>query len=211
MTNWFKKKSDPISERARALNAEIAALESKIKKLTAQESQSAAGNHQSLSPQPAHVEQRPPPSSAHLPRESRRSQASAEAGAPASSPQPRLRSTALPHHRNTVPAPPAKNVEPVLEEMEQQRLQRPAQPPEPRDELDVRKNGWLPFWQRLKNHFRGPPASNPKLVNYLAAGSIQGLRPLRYERRVARNRFIVLVICLVLVLWGLIAVFFKHR
>jgi hypothetical protein len=29
----FKKKADPISERARALNAQIAALESKIKKL----------------------------------------------------------------------------------------------------------------------------------------------------------------------------------
>src|SRR5690242_16865192 len=30
---WLKKKSDPISQRARALNAEIAALESQIKRL----------------------------------------------------------------------------------------------------------------------------------------------------------------------------------
>src|SRR5215471_2288028 len=32
----FRKKADPISDRARALNAEIAALESKIKKLDLQ-------------------------------------------------------------------------------------------------------------------------------------------------------------------------------
>jgi hypothetical protein len=46
-------------------------------------------------------------------------------------------------------------------------------------------------------------------VNYLAAGSIQGLRPLRYEKRVARNRFIVLAVILLLALWGLIAIFFN--
>ena len=47
-------------------------------------------------------------------------------------------------------------------------------------------------------------------MNYLAAGSIQGLRPLRYEKRVARNRFIFLVVVLVLVLWGILAVIFKR-
>ncbi|HUA67136.1 MAG TPA: hypothetical protein VMA13_01195, partial [Candidatus Saccharimonadales bacterium] len=46
---------------------------------------------------------------------------------------------------------------------------------------------------RFRKQFHGPPAANPKLVNYLAAGSIQGLRPLRYEKRVARNRFILLL------------------
>ena len=60
----------------------------------------------------------------------------------------------------------------------------------------------------MKNLFKTPPASNPKLVNYLAAGSIQGLRPLRYEKRVARNRFIFLVVVLVLALWGILAGFF---
>src|SRR6185503_11210323 len=33
--SWLKKKPDPISDRARALNSEIAALESQIKKLDA--------------------------------------------------------------------------------------------------------------------------------------------------------------------------------
>ena len=32
---WFRKKPDPISERARALNDEIARLESQIKELDA--------------------------------------------------------------------------------------------------------------------------------------------------------------------------------
>jgi hypothetical protein len=36
------------------------------------------------------------------------------------------------------------------------------------------------------------------------------LRPLRYEKRVARNRFIFLVAVLLLVLWGIIAVIFKR-
>ena len=62
-------------------------------------------------------------------------------------------------------------------------------------------------WKRVKTHFQGPVASNPKLVHYLSAGSIQGLRPLRYEKRVARNRFIVLAAILVLALWGIIAIF----
>jgi ABC-type microcin C transport system permease subunit YejB len=47
-------------------------------------------------------------------------------------------------------------------------------------------------------------------VNYLAAGSIQGLRPLRYEKRVARNRFIVFVVVLILALWGLIVMLMKR-
>ena len=33
---WFKKRADPLSERSRMLNAEIAALESKIKKFESQ-------------------------------------------------------------------------------------------------------------------------------------------------------------------------------
>src|SRR5439155_23703996 len=186
----FKRKPDPISQRAKALNAEIAALEARIKKLAAEQSEPA--------PQQNNHPQAPP------------------ATPVAPSPQPRLRSTALPHHRHSVPAQPAPappTHEPVFEELEKHRLPSQSEPesrrPEP--ELDVRKNDLTSSWQRLKKHFRGPPTSNPKLVNYLAAGSIQGLRPLSYERRVARNRFIVLVICMVLVLWGLVAIFVKHR
>ena len=59
-------------------------------------------------------------------------------------------------------------------------------------------------WQWFNSRFRKPPvSSNPRMVNFLAAGSIQGLRPLRYERRVARNRFLAFSVLLVLVLIGL--------
>ena len=60
------------------------------------------------------------------------------------------------------------------------------------------------LWDRMIKNFRKPPVStNPKMVNFLAAGSIQGLRPLRYERRVARNRFLAFTFVLVLILIGL--------
>src|SRR5437773_70910 len=185
---FFKKKSDPISERARALNAEIAALESKIKQLSAQEK---------TAPPPAanHHQPPPPPSPA----------------APA--PQPRLRSTTVPHHRHGGASPPQPTSprEPVFEKNSRTQRPRPTPVAQPHNDLGVRKYDLSAFWQRLKTHFRGPPASNPKLVNYLAAGSIQGLRPLRYERRVARNRFIFfslwLTIALLFILW---AMFQRH-
>ena len=60
------------------------------------------------------------------------------------------------------------------------------------------------LWRWFSRRFRKPPvSSNPRMVNFLAAGSIQGLRPLRYERRVARNRFLAFSALLVLVLIGL--------
>jgi hypothetical protein len=48
-------------------------------------------------------------------------------------------------------------------------------------------------------------------VNYLAAGGVHGLRPLRYEKRVARNRFIALVIVIVVVLLGLLPFFLRSH
>lgn len=172
---WFKNKSDPISERARALNQEIAALEAQIRELHARESE-------------------PPVPNLALPKKQ-------------TSPQPRLRSTVLPQTQ-AASAPPSASLPPtseLFEELDQDRLQ--AQPdvvtPEHYNELGVRKYDLVSLWRRLKNHFRGPATSNPKLVNYLAAGSIQGLRPLRYEKRVARNRFIFAVVLLVLILWGI--------
>ena len=65
--------------------------------------------------------------------------------------------------------------------------------------------------RRLRSHFRGPSTSNPKLVSYLAAGGIQGLRPLRIEKRVARNRFIVFATLLFLTLLGTLLFFLKQR
>ena len=67
----------------------------------------------------------------------------------------------------------------------------------------MRKYDLPALWNRLCNHFRGPTTSNPRLVNYLATGGVHGLRPLRYEKRVARNRFIWLVVGLSILLFGL--------
>ena len=167
---FFKKKADPISDRSKALNAQIALLESQIKKLDLQLQQAPA--------------------------------------------QPRARSTALP--RNQVPTavrPTPAAREPVFEPVDHRHLE-PApdheHTPEHYNDLGVRKYDLVAVWRRWRGHFRAPPASNPKLVTYLAAGSIRGLRPLRYEKRVARNRFIALLAILGLVVWGIIAFFVRH-
>jgi hypothetical protein len=120
---------------------------------------------------------------------------------------PRLRSTCCPQgssaSRNG--GEPADG-EPVFEQIDSNRLK---EPPEPLtttrhfNELGAPKYNLVALVERIKAHFRGPPASNPKLINYLAAGNIQGLRPLRYEKRVARNRFIALTIVFVVVLFGI--------
>ena len=71
----------------------------------------------------------------------------------------------------------------------------------------VRKYDLPALFNRLRNHFRRPTTNNPRLVTYLAAGGVHGLRPMRYEKRVARNRFIVLAVVLFVILLGLILAF----
>ena len=161
---WFNKKADPLSERSRALNAEIAALESKIKRYESQVESEPSG--------------------------------------------PRLRSTAVP--RPTKPAPPSTPTAPVFEKVDTNRLMKPAEPgssPDHFNEFGVRKYDLPALLRRWREHFRGPTASNPRLINYLAAGGIQGMRPLRREKRIARNRTIALAIFLLLALLGMFAVF----
>lgn len=162
----LKKKPDPISDKARALNEEIAALEAEIKKLDTQ-----------------------------LQR----------------APSPKLRSTATPLGETISrvpekPAPTPKAAEPVFEEVATTKIAAARSQTEETElfnELGVRKYDLPALFNRLRNHLRGPTTSNPRLVNYLAAGGVQGLRPLRYEKRVARNRFIWLVVIVSVVLFGL--------
>lgn len=172
----FKKKADPFSERSKALNAEIAALEAKIQKLGEQANQDQ--NH------------------------------------------PRLRPAAMPNRTGittTHAAPPPPQplaTEPVFEEVDRNKLTAKPETvttPNHYNELGVRKYDLRAFIERIKNHFNPPPTSNPKLVSYLAAGSFQGLRPLRYEKRVARNRFILLVTIFFLALLGILLVFLKNH
>jgi hypothetical protein len=174
----FKKKADPLSDRARALNQEIAQLESQIKKLDTRLQKNDA--------------------------------------------QPRLRSTALPHgttvtHQSEEVSPQSepKAQDPIFEEIDVNRLksrdEQPQATPEHYNDLGMRKYDLAALFRRWRNHFQGPSTTNPRLVSYLAAGGIQGLRPLRYEKRVARNRFIALVIVLFLTLLGIVAVFVKSH
>ena len=162
-----KKKPDPISDKARALNKQIAALEAEIKTLDVQLTRTA---------------------------------------------EPKFRSTATPpgetisrHPEKPATAATPKPSEPVFEEVNQAKLatRNEAEAPEIFNELGVRKYDLPALFHRLRNHFRGPTTSNPRLVNYLAAGGVQGLRPLRYEKRVARNRFFALVIVVTGALLGL--------
>lgn len=167
---FSKKKNDPITDKAQALNAEIAALEAAIKTLDSQLARSV---------------------------------------------EPRFRSTALPAgetiSRSVEKPTPPKPAEPVFEEVSQAKLAARPEVPELFNDLGVRKYDLPGLFSRMRNHLRGPTTSNPRLVNYLAAGGVQGLRPLRYEKRVARNRFIWLVIIVSVVLFGLAYILLGRR
>jgi hypothetical protein len=79
------------------------------------------------------------------------------------------------------------------------------------NDLGVRKYDLPGLLRRLRDFFQGPHTSNPKLVNYLAAGGVQGLRPLRKEKRVARNRFLFFSALLFLGLLGILWWFVRNR
>jgi hypothetical protein len=166
----FRKKSDPLSDRARALEAEIAALQEQIKQ--------------------------------------------AESAQPLWPSTPKLRSTTLAggQRAESITAPAA--AAPVFEDVDQQRLKASAQPAPSADahpELGARPRDLSSALQNLKRRLGLTPASNSKLVKLLDSGQIQGLRPLRYERRVARNRFFLLSALLLAVLYGLFKAIFGSR
>ena len=168
---FLKKKADPISERSKALTAQIASLEAQIKQL----------DHQ--------LQQGPP--------------AVSRRQAPPASPAPAT---------NGKRHPPMR--EPVFERVDLRRLEPATEAEETAEhynDLGVRKYDLAGSWRRWRGQFRGPPASNAKLVTYLAAGSIRGLRPLRYEKRVARNRILALFLILLCLLWGIIAVIVRSH
>ncbi len=166
----FKKKADPISDRTRSLNAEIAELEAQIKKLDAQLQQ------------------------------------------PASQLRTGSSTTSDGLRRNPAAQVPHKSHVPVFEANDFQGHKAPLDSvatSQHFNDLGVRKYDIVAAFRRFRAYFRSPDAHNPKLVSYLAAGSIKGLRPLRYEKRVARNRFIALFIVLLILSWGIAAALLK--
>lgn len=168
------KRPDPITDKARSLEAEIAALEAEIKKLDTQLSRTSTPKFRSTAM----------PQGATVPR-------TAEKPTPA----------------------PAPKAEPVFEEIKRNPLAASTeqQTPEIYNDLGGRKYDLPALWNRIRNHFHGPSASNPRLVTYLAAGGVQGLKPLRYEKRVARNRVLTLAMILFAILLGTLLLYLKHR
>jgi Tfp pilus assembly major pilin PilA len=153
----FGKKSDVISARSKALNREIADLEAKIKKLSAQ------------------------PAPAPKPRETQ----------PAKLQQ--SKSASIEPVFETLPSKPRSTTSARTEDAAHF------------NEMGVRKYDLVSLLARIRGQFQKPPTHNPKLIQLIAAGNIHGLRPLRYEKRVARNRFIFVAAVLALVVWGIVA------
>jgi hypothetical protein len=125
--------------------------------------------------------------------------------------EPRVRQTTLPSRatsaRATGPAEPPKTPqEPVFEPVDQQRLQSAAPNPfkDKHDSRALQREGSTSLLEKLARYFRGPTSTNPKLVSYLAAGNIHGLQPLRYERRVARNRLLLWIGIIIVVIVGML-------
>jgi hypothetical protein len=103
---------------------------------------------------------------------------------------------------------PAAAEEPVFESVPAKPGPMPATRPEDTahfNEMGVRKFDLVSLLAKIRAQFQGRPTNNPKLIQLIAAGNIHGLRPLRYEKRVARNRFILVLTVLVLVVWGIVA------
>jgi hypothetical protein len=186
----FSKKADPIASKARQLEQQIAAVQLQIKQL----------NRKLDKPDPVAA---PPPSPEF------------------SMPLSNGRGRTIPQSpvRPAVPtqgprAAQIRNVprEPIFESVDQAAPAAQSDPSKAHfNDLGVRKYDLPGAWKRIVGVFRGPATHNPKLVSYLAAGSIRGLRPLRYEKRVARNRFVMMSIFFVVVLYWATAVFWRHR
>jgi len=170
---WLKLKRDPLSQQEKTLAAQIAVLESQIKRLDTrlQREQSQPKGRgrgdegRGVPSSPAATIATPPPADLVIEGSSRA----------VLNPRPEPRST--PQHYN---------------------------------ELGVRKYDLVALWERVRGWFAGPGPANPQLLKMLAAGNIEGLRPLRIEKRKARRRFLVLAALLFLVLLGIISVFIRH-
>ena len=132
-------------------------------------------------------------------------------------PAPKFRSTAIPYGatvaraHESAPLPPPQAQEPVFEKVNPLRDTAETATPDQFNELGIRKYDLPALFNRIRNHFRRPTTSNPRLVAYLAAGGVHGLRPMRYEKRVARNRFIFFAIILFVILFGTICVFMRSH
>lgn len=128
--------------------------------------------------------------------------------------QPKLRSTVA-VHKTTEPPVPDLHREPRFEDVSHDKVQKldaTFDDPAHYNELGLRKYDPFSGIRRWLDKLKGQPRpTSPKFVSYLAAGSIHGLRPLRYEKRLARNWFFALCAFFLLMLWGLIYFYSRVR
>ncbi len=180
----FPRRTDPLQQRAKELNSEIARLEKELRTLARPDPAPAAPAR------PAH-----PPAAEPAPRFRQ------PAARPTPSPPPATAPAATRRPARPAPTPPVSRSAPRTV---------PATPIPADDHYNasgLRKFDLSGLWSRIARHLHGPTANNPRMVQYLAVGSVQGLRPLRYEKRIARNRFIGLFLLLLAILWGLAYVY----
>ncbi|MCB1126798.1 MAG: hypothetical protein KDM81_09900 [Verrucomicrobiae bacterium] len=119
-------------------------------------------------------------------------------------PEPKWRSTARP--RAAAAASQEADNRATLEDLRQPRPGREARKPVSPARLNsqgVAKFDLAGMIRRWKQRFRRQSPRQPQLVTYLAAGSIQGLPALRHEKRVARNRFLLLCAAFLVVSAGI--------
>lgn len=179
MALW-RKKTDPWRERERALRERIRSLEEEIRQLERQLQVPGAapltGLAQSRQPRVGDSPSlEPGSSSGGEPPERRVSASSPQAGARPTGAQ--------------LPAVPVES---------------PSQTPHLYNEYGQRKYDLPGLWRSLRAKLSQPPPSgSSELVRLLAAGGAPELRPLRYERRIARNRFLALLAMLILVVFGI--------
>lgn len=186
----FSKKIDPIESQAKALEKQIAALEKEIRQL----------DRRATAPSPIAT--------------SAPAQATPHSGGPvAQAPRSSAPVPAHPSAHTHAPGSPRQHArEPIFESVEHAAPRAPGVDDKAHfNDLGVRKYDLPDAWRRLLNRFRGQSTRNPKLVTYLATGSIRGLQPLRYERRIARNNFLLMTFLFLLALSWLILVLVKHR
>ncbi len=155
--SWFTRKQDPMTARARELNAEIAALEFEIHQLDNA----------------------------------------------ANCPDLRQIQTVLEETRS-MPA------DPFLKAEEELARSIPTEPerdcPGLYNDQGLRKFDLAGWCRRLKRSEQQPtPTKNEQLVTLIATGRHHGHTALRKDTRLARNRFILLALVLLAVLWSILS------
>lgn len=134
-------------------------------------------------------------------------------------PKPRVRSTVHPNPAPFQPPPPEpvrapSPADPIFEEVDLDRAkpETPVVTSAHYNEQGLRKYDLVAAWQKLRAFFQraDSPSSNPKLIKYLAAGKVDGIKTLRIEKRVARRRFIVFFTILLLILLGLVSAYMRR-